>query len=79
MDLSDVNLQSILTTKHLGAGDSRVIDAFLSTWQPPATPLPLVHAVQRVPQTQPSVVETIDQDQSTVTSTTVYLQPVTMH
>ena len=78
MNLSGVNIDSILSTKHLGAGDNKVIDTFLSTWQPPATPLPPAQTTQAVPQTQPSVVETTEAE-STVTAPTIDLQPITMH
>ena len=61
MNLEGVNIDSMLRTKHLGSAENRVIDMFLATWQPPATPLPPAPFVQTVPQTQPSVVETIDQ------------------
>ena len=37
MNLSGVNVDSILTTKYLGARDNKVINMFLSMWQPPAT------------------------------------------
>ena len=78
MNLEGVSVESILTTKHLGPADNRVIDEFLSTWQPPATPLPLAQTVQAAPQTQASVVETIEQ-QSTATEPTVDLEPITMN
>ena len=76
MNLSGVNVDSILNTKYLGAGDNKVIDTFLSTWQPPATPLPPAPTGQAAPQTQPSVVETAE---STTTEPTIDLQPITMH
>ena len=62
MRLDGVNVDSILATKHLGSGDNKVIDTFLSTWQPPATPHLLAQTAQTVPQTQASVVESVQQD-----------------
>ena len=35
MRLDGVNVDSILATKHLGSGDNKVIDTFLSTYHPP--------------------------------------------
>ena len=80
MRLDGVNVDSILATKHLGSGDNKVIDTFLSTWQPPATPHLLAQTTQTVPQTQASVVESVQQDnESSATPPTVDLQPITMH
>ena len=81
MSLTGVNINTILSTKYLG-GDNKAINAFLSMWRPPTTPLPPtlpVQAVQAVPQTQPSVVENAEHDESTVTARTVDLQPITMY
>ena len=81
MTLVGVNVDAILATKHLGSADNKVIDRFLATWHPPATPLPLAQNVQVLPQTQPSVVETVEEQstESMETPTTIDLQPVTMH
>ena len=50
MTLVGVNVDAILATKHLGSADNKVIDRFLATWHPPATPLPLAQNVQVLPQ-----------------------------
>ena len=76
MNLEGVNVESILQTKYPGVGDNKVIDMFLATWQPPATPLPLTQDLQEVSQTQLSGVETTE---STATQSTIDLQPVTMY
>ena len=76
MNLEGVNIESILQTKYLGVGDNKVVDMFLATWQPPATPLPVAQDLQEVSQTQLSVVETTD---SIATQSTIDLQPVTMY
>ena len=81
MTLVGVNVDAILATKHLGSADNKVIDRFLATWHPPATPLPLAQNVQVLPQMQPSVVETVEEQSAETmeTPTTIDLQPVTMH